>query len=89
MTLRVKLEVVPFGDEEKAYEIGRLDIFNKGIAPPSPEGWDIGGYHVYGVINLTKGEEGLYNEEVLHRRWEGAWKLVVAAITELNIEGPK
>jgi len=30
MTLRVKLEIIPHGDEDRAYEIGRLDIFNKG-----------------------------------------------------------
>lgn len=89
MTLRVKLEIVPFGDEDRAYEIGRLDIFNKGIAPPSPKGWDLGGYHQYGVINLSPQEEGLYDDVVLHRRWEGAWALVAEAIEGLNIRGPK
>lgn len=89
MTLRVKLEVVPFGDEAKAYEIGRLDIFNKGIAPPSPDGWDQGGYHEYGVIEMTPTTGGLHEDTIIHRRWMGAWALVKKTLSALDIEGPK
>ena len=88
MTLRVKLEIVPFGDEDKAYEIGRLDIFNKGLAPPSSNGWDRGGFDQYGVLNLSPGEEGMYGEEVLHRRFEGAWQLVHNVLDDLKVTGP-
>lgn len=78
MTLRVKLEIVPYGDEDKAREIGRLDIFNKtgGIVSR------------YGVIEMTPGTGGLHNKEILHRRDLGAWKLVKDALDELGIEGP-
>lgn len=68
MVLRVKLEIVPYGVEEASHEIGRLDIFNKGRAEF--------GHHEYGIIDLTKGKEGLYQETVLHRRDLGAWALV-------------
>lgn len=80
MTLRVKLEVVPFGDEDKTYEIGRLDIFNRGLVAF--------GHHEYGVINLTEEEEGLYTDTIAHRRQLGAWELVRKTITELEIPGP-
>lgn len=70
MTLRVKLEIVPFGDEDKAYEIGRLDIFNKGSAAF--------GHYEYGIIEIDpeKKEAGLYQNTVVHRRHLGAWALV-------------
>ncbi len=34
MTLRVIVQIVPFGDESKARELGRLDISN--ITAPTP-----------------------------------------------------
>lgn len=80
MTLRIKLEIIPFGDEDKAYEIGRLDIFNKGLVEF--------GHSEYGVLDLTKGKAGLYTETILHRRDLGAWELVRKAISKLEIKGP-
>ena len=80
MTLRIKVEVVPFGEEEKAYEIGRLDIFNKGRAEF--------GHSEYGVINLTKNDAGLYDQTVLHRRDLGAWALIAKVLASLPISGP-
>ena len=88
MVLRVILQIVPFGDEANAREIGRLDIFNKGIADPTPDGWDRGGYHKYGVIELTPKTGFMNDKEVMHRRFDGAWELVRKAIDELEIEGP-
>lgn len=78
MTLRVKLEIVPFGDEERAREIGRFDIFNKGNA------WF--GHCEYGVIEFEpeKRRAGLYKETILHRRDLGAWKLVHKVLSELK-----
>lgn len=78
MTLRVTLEIVPFGDETKKRVIRQLDIFNMGIAKPTEDGWDRGGYHEYGVIDIDpeKNTGGLYQETVMHRRWEGATALV-------------
>lgn len=70
MTLRVKLEIVPFGEEDKAYEIGRLDIFNKGDAGNSQ--------CEYGVIEFDteNNQAGMYAATVLHRRDQGPWVLV-------------
>lgn len=80
MTLRVKLEIVPHGDESRTYEIGRLDIFNKGLV-------DFG-HHEYGVIEMTAKGGALHDKTILHRRDLGAWKLVLKALKELEIEGP-
>ncbi len=80
MTLRVKLEVVPFGDEDKTYEIGRLDIYNKGIVEF--------GHAEYGVLDLSKGQEGKYVDTIFHRRDLGAWRLVKRALDKLGIMGP-
>lgn len=81
MVLRVRLEVVPFGDEDKAREIGRLDIFNRGEVEA--------GYHEYGVIQLDPKEHGLHTATILHHRPAGAWELVRRAIEDLRIRGPK
>jgi len=80
MTLRVKLEIIPHGDEGRAYEIGRLDIFNKGHI-------DFG-HCAYGVIEQTPEIGALHDEEIFHRRDLGAWELVRKAIEELEIKGP-
>lgn len=78
MTLRVKVEIIPFGDEDKAYEIGRLDIFNKGHV-------DFG-HCEYGVIQFEpeKNEAGLFEHSVLHRRDLGAWVLIEKVLKELT-----
>lgn len=70
MVLRVKIEIVPFGDEDKTREIHRFDIFNKG---------DIGrGSCAYGVIDLDleNNTGGLFIEDVHHLRSAGALELV-------------
>jgi hypothetical protein len=71
MTLRVKVEIVPFGDEDKAYEIHRFDIFNKGAAT-------VGGYCKYGVIEMNLEEDTgvMAIEDVLHKRDKGALELI-------------
>jgi hypothetical protein len=79
MVLRVTLQVVPFGDEDRAYEIGRLDIFNKGPC---------GEAHEYGCIDLSPKKAGLYQDNVIHFRDDGAWELVRNAIETLEIKGP-
>lgn len=80
MVLRVKLEIVPFGEEEKAREIGRLDIFNKGPINDACQ---------YGVIEMTPTSGGLHNDTIIHFRSDGAWELVRHAIEGLDIRGPK
>lgn len=81
MTLRVRLEVVPFGDEDRAYEIGRLDIFNKGKFDQN------GLRHEYGVLDLGD-EPGMFNRCILHIREDGAWTLVRDVLETLEIKGP-
>lgn len=78
MVLRVILQIVPFGDEEKTREIGRLDIFNKG---------QISDAHQYGVLDLGQ-KPGLYSDTLIHFRGDGAWELVRNAIDTLEIKGP-
>ncbi len=68
MVLRVKIEIVPFGEEDEAREISRFDIFNKG--------WAEFGHCKYGVIEINKDGAGLWDEEILHRRDLGAEELV-------------
>lgn len=75
MTLRVIIQIVPFGVEENTREIGRLDIFNKDMKEQS----------TYGILDLTKGEEGLYVAEVKHWRQDGAWELVRKVVDELDL----
>lgn len=78
MTLRVILQIVPYGDEDNVREIGRLDIFNKGAAAAD--------FYSYGVIDMTPKQEGLYTQELYHSRHNGAWVLVGKAIRELDIK---
>lgn len=76
MTLRVKLEIVPLGDEDRVREIGRLDIFNKGEAAF--------GHYKYGVIEFDpeNNEAGMLRSDILHRRHLGAWELVRKVLQE-------
>jgi len=80
--MRVRLEIVPHGDEGRVREIGRLDIFNKGHLEHAP------GICEYGVIELTTRSAGLHDASVYHLRNEGAWKLVRNALEDLDISGP-
>lgn len=81
MTLRVRLEIVPHGNEDAAYEIGRLDIFNVGNAT-------LVDGHEYRVIELTEGSGALFDGSIRHRRDLGAWALVAKVLKELEITGP-
>ena len=78
MTLRVILQIVPFGDEDKTREIARLDIFNKGEFSE--------GFHHYGVIDLTPKQEGMFNQDIYHQRQDGPWMLVAKALNRLDVK---
>lgn len=73
MTLRVTLEVIPFGKEEKKYKIGHMDISNMG------EYTDINDAYKYNASQYSQ-DGGLKIESVdgslIHFRDEGPWKLV-------------
>ena len=80
MTLRCTLSVVPWGDEEAAYEIGKLDIFNEGRLT--------GDLCQYGVISLGDDRHdtpGLYTDKVYHKRAAGAWALVRKVLIDLPV----
>lgn len=78
MVLRIKLEIVPFGIESKTREIGCLGIFNE-----QQIAFD---EYIYRVIDLTKGEEGMYTMYVAHHRSKGAWVLVDKVLQELKLK---
>ncbi len=90
MTLRVRLEIVPFGDEDKIREIGRLDIFNKGLADKClPGAREAAGYYNYGVISLTPRDEGLFDATLVHYGKDGAWTLVRDVLRSFDVRGPR
>lgn len=67
MTLRVIVQVVPFGDEDKTYEIDRLDISNFGNSKNTPGVFDY----------MFKFKDQEYNKRVIeHTRKDGAWVLI-------------
>ena len=84
MTLRVKLEIVPFGREEKAREIGRLDINNVGECMFHQF---VGSECQYSVIMLEpeRNYAGMFPNTVSHFRSEGAWALLKKVLIDLEI----
>lgn len=84
MTLRVKLEIVPFGREEEAREIGRLDINNIGNC----EYWQhFGNRCLYNVIMIEhdKNSAGMFKQSVKHFRSDGPWDLLHSVLDDLEI----
>ena len=67
--LRVKIEVVPFGDESLTREISR---FNIGLRPSSPLPL-LGNYD---VLWMRKGQDDEHFEIMAHERAKGAEELV-------------
>lgn len=76
--LRARLEVVPFGDETRTYEIGKLEIYNKRRVLSDN---DKGTLCVYGIV-------GHDETELHHFREDGAWLLVEKALSSVPIRGP-
>ena len=70
MTLRVTVEIVPFGEEDQKYEIGRLHISNYG---PTNELDGNYWYHVH---------EAPMDKPIKHYRDDGAWVLIQKAINK-------
>jgi hypothetical protein len=69
MTLRVRISIVPFGDEEKEREIHQINISNLG------DTGDKFGFYLYGV-EVDKYKTGEYDFKVEHMRQHGALQLV-------------
>ena len=80
VTLRVKISIVPFGDETKERVIREINISNLGRHVSIP------GVYTYGVeVDKYKTEE--YDVKLNHHRENGAETLVVEAIDMLLEEG--
>lgn len=77
MTLRVTLEIVPYGVEEDKYEIGRLDIHNG-------KSYGLGLCEYYG--SYMKDTEPTMTEftNVLHSRQSGALILLRKVLEKLE-----
>ena len=78
MTLRCKLEIVPYGVEEDAYEICRIDISSQG--PVSPPECTLENYPVYNYTAKFYKNSDHYLcdivENIHHVREDGALALV-------------
>lgn len=74
MTLRITFEIVPFGDESRAYKIHQLEIHNLGTktaAGATRYAADLDGER----INMT----------FLHKREEGALKLAKVVLNKMPL----
>lgn len=83
MTLRVTVEIVPFGDENNKQKISVMEVYNRGPSPYKP------GYHQYsGLVNGKYGDTtpfGVINP-ILHNRNHGPWPLIQQAIAAFQEE---
>lgn len=81
MTMRVRLEIIPFGMENMAYTIHKIDVNNTLRILES-------GHYIYNVIhqNVTRNEGGMLDGSIAHRRQDGPLVLAAAALQAL-IEG--
>ena len=77
MTLRVTLEIVPYGEEHNKYEIGHIDVSNVGGGPL--------GFCSYIATQYTDGETVLNASSLTHMRQDGPWVLVKKAIESLDL----
>lgn len=75
MTLRVRISIVPFGDESQEREIHQVNISNIGGT-----GGEVGSYR-YGV-EVDKYKTGEYDVELPHRREDGPLLLAAMALDE-------
>ena len=77
--LRVKLELVPFGQEKMARPIGQMLITNDGDHPKSPA---YGNYHVSIMFENQCYVTGCVKD---HLRSAGAWRLVRKALKAVKV----
>ncbi len=75
MTLRVRISIVPFGDESKERELHQINISNL-ERHHQPDTYNYG-------IELDKYEGNNYLARVTHVRSEGSIKLVMKAIKRI------
>jgi hypothetical protein len=75
MTLRVRISIVPFGDEDLEREIHQINISN--LASLGLGLWEYG-------IEVDKYKTGDYDFKLTHQRQDGPLVLVNKVLTELN-----
>ena len=80
MTMRVTISIVPFGDEEKKYDIETLNISNMG---PDEE-WDDENICEYAIEHNEYKKFSKPFLAVSHNRKNGALVLAEVALAELN-----
>lgn len=78
MTLRITVEIVPYGDEEAAYQIGCLDISNIETVERGHFGADI---CRYSVTNKTDVGDFSWPEVKRHARRDEFWELIRKALS--------
>lgn len=80
MTLRVIVQIVPFGDESKAYTIETLNISNVTLL----EGLSDTGKDKYVIEHNEYKTYNNYTPRVYHDRSDGALRLVELALKRLD-----
>lgn len=79
MTLRVTLEIIPFGREEDAYTIEQINISNVTFSEGA-----LGGAHRYVIEHNAYKEYDESNLRISHKREDGAMLLASKALKELH-----
>ena len=75
MTLRVRISIVPFGDEDLEREIHQINISN--LASLGLGLWEYG-------VEVDKYKTDSYDFKITHQRQDGPLVLVNKVLTELN-----
>ncbi len=75
MTLRVRISIVPFGDETQEREIHQINVSNL-------KTWGLG-FAEYGV-EVDKYKTGEYDFHLTHMRQEGALELVAKVMEKIR-----
>ncbi len=95
MTLRVTLDIVPFGDESGTYEIFHMDINNTGLVENLGFGHEICSYEYFvmkPVPYVLQGEDGPFYEVYSrgkiprHDRRDGPWHLVNLCLEDMKVK---
>lgn len=86
--LRIKVELVPFGNEEWAKEIGRIKIGNDGTGNSQVGNYDVILYQEDLVAEAIEADPVGTIENIVHvkdhHRKQSVWALVAKALKELG-----
>lgn len=89
MTLRVTLEIVPFGQEESKYELAHLNIHNRGVAqrPMYTLTPDERTEYIYDFEYWESDATKPVTGKVHHYRDDGALVLAGKVVAQLGLSG--